>query len=118
MRSLGIFVTTKDILKSLMSVLCNDKKTPTFFGCVNLRLLSNEKGIIQLLLFSKLIRHILGHTRVCTLGRISNPGVQKRVTGMIQGLENKSSQSRLKESCLSDKFKHRLQAQAGRKSGK
>lgn len=30
MRLLGIFVTTKDILKSLMSVLCNDKKNPIF----------------------------------------------------------------------------------------
>lgn len=28
------------------------KKPPTFFGCVNLRLLSKEKGVIQLLLFS------------------------------------------------------------------
>lgn len=30
MRLLGIFVTTKDTLKSLMSVLCNDKKNPIF----------------------------------------------------------------------------------------
>lgn len=94
------------------------KKIPSFFGFINLRVLSNEKGVIQLLLFSTLIRQVLGHTCACTLGRISNPGVQRRVTEMIQGLENKSSQSRLKESCLSEQLKYRLQAHTGRNSAK
>lgn len=74
----------------------------TFFGCVKLRILSNEKGVIQLLLCTTLIRQVLDHTCVCALGTIPNPGVQRRVTEVIQGLENKSSQSRIKESCLSD----------------